>query len=253
MPYLDNSVNVAAQKTALITGASVGIGRAVALKMATKKINLVLFDIDLDGLKKVQNETESLGVKTLIYKVDVSSEDSVKNAVNDAYKTFNRIDILVNNAGIWRGSNDFLDTSISRWKSIIDVNLFGVVYLINAVLPKMIKAGYGRIVNVASVAGVYGNGGMSAYSASKGAVISLTKALAKEVAKDGVIVNSVSPGLVSPSEEDNIDYFDLSDRCYMGRTGTDRENADAIYFLCSDEVGYVVGQNIQVDGSRRLL
>ena len=141
MPYLDNSVNVAAQKTALITGASVGIGRAVALKMATKKINLVLFDIDLDGLKKVQNETESLGVKTLIYKVDVSSEDSVKNAVNDAYKTFNRIDILVNNAGIWRGSNDFLDTSISRWKSIIDVNLFGVVYLINAVLPKMIKAG----------------------------------------------------------------------------------------------------------------
>lgn len=241
------------EKIALITGASVGIGRAVALRMAEEKINLVLFDIDEENLLKVKEETEKLGVKTLIYKVDISNEDEVNKAVNEAIKVFGKIDILVNNAAIWRCFDKFIDLETEKWKKIIDVNIMGTVYCTKAVLPKMIENKYGRIVNVASVAGVYGNATMSAYSATKGALISMTKALAKEVVSNGIIVNSVSPGLVSPSDNEDIDYYELSDRCYAGRSGTDRENANVIYFLCSDEVGYLVGQNIQVDGSRRLL
>jgi len=241
------------KKVAMITGASVGIGRAVALRMASEKIDLVLVDINETALNKVVEEVTALGVKALGFVADVSNEERVNEVVKKANEEFGKIDILVNNAAIWRCFDSFINLETEKWRKIIDVNVLGAVYCIKAVLPKMIENKYGRIVNVASVAGVYGNAGMSAYSATKGALIAMTKALSKEVISDGIIVNSVSPGLVSPSDNEDIDYFELSDRCYAGRTGTDRENANAIYFLCSDEVGYIVGQNIQVDGCRRML
>lgn len=241
------------KKVAMITGASVGIGRAVALRMASEKIDLVLVDINETALNKVVEEVTALGVKALAFVADVSNEERVNEVVKEANKEFGKIDILVNNAAIWRCFDSFINLETEKWRKIIDVNVLGAVYCIKAVLPKMIENKYGRIVNVASVAGVYGNAGMSAYSATKGALIAMTKALSKEVISDGIIVNSVAPGLVSPSDNEDIDYFELSDRCYAGRTGTDRENANAIYFLCSDEVGYIVGQNIQVDGCRRML
>ena len=106
-------------------------------------------------------------------------------------------------------------------------------------------------VNVASVAGVYGNANMSVYSTTKGAVISMTKALAKEVVEKGIVVNCVSPGMVSPSDNPDIEYTNPTEACYAGRTGSDRENADLICFLASEKNGYVVGQNIQIDGCRR--
>ena len=137
------------------------------------------------------------------------------------------------------------------WNKLINVNLMGVVYCTNAVLPYMFEKGYGRIVNVASVAGVYGNAGMSMYSATKGAVISMTKALAKEVVEKGIVVNSVSPGMVSPSDNPDIEHTKPTEACYAGRTGSDRENADLICFLASEKNGYVVGQNIQIDGCRK--
>ena len=115
----------------------------------------------------------------------------------------------------------------------------------------MVKNGYGRIINVASVAGVYGNAKMSAYSATKGAVIAFTKALAKEVTSKGVLVNAVSPGSVSPSDISDIDHSQPSELSFMGRTGTDRENADLICFLASDKASYISGQNIQIDGCRK--
>ena len=127
----------------------------------------------------------------------------------------------------------------------------GVVYFTQAVLPKMLENKYGRIINVASVAGVYGNAMMAHYSATKGAVIALTKALAKEVGDKGILVNSVSPGSVSPAECDDIDYTQESPLSYMGRTGSDRENANLICFLASDEASYISGQNIQIDGCRK--
>ncbi|MBE6691337.1 MAG: SDR family oxidoreductase, partial [Ruminococcaceae bacterium] len=122
-----------------------------------------------------------------------------------------------------------------------------------AVLPAMLTQGFGRVINVASVAGVYGNGNMTAYSATKGAVISLTKALAKEVADKGVTVNAVSPGSVSDSSDENVDAVTSSSLSYMGRTGSDRENANLICFLASEGAGYISGQNIQIDGCRKKL
>ena len=127
----------------------------------------------------------------------------------------------------------------------------GVVYFTKAVLPKMIENGYGRIINVGSVAGVYGNANMAHYSATKGALIAMTKSLAKEVADKGVLVNCVSPGSVSPSENKDMNYFVNSELSFMGRTGTDMENANLICFLASDEASYISGQNIQIDGCRK--
>ena len=115
----------------------------------------------------------------------------------------------------------------------------------------MLENGYGRIINVSSVAGVYGNANMVHYSATKGALIAMTKALAKEVTDKGVLVNCVSPGSVSPSENKDMNYFENSELSFMGRTGTDMENANLIFFLASDEASYISGQNIQIDGCRK--
>ena len=127
----------------------------------------------------------------------------------------------------------------------------GVVYLTRAVLPIMLDNGYGRIINVASVAGVYGNANMVHYSATKGALISMTKALAKEVTDKGVTVNSVSPGSVNDSGDPDINSSEKSELSFMGRTGTNAENANLIAFLASDEASYISGQNILIDGCRR--
>ena len=127
----------------------------------------------------------------------------------------------------------------------------GTVYCTKAVLSKMLENRYGKIINVASVAGVYGIANMVHYSATKGAVIAMTRALAKEVIDKGVYVNCVSPGSVSPAENLDMDYYEDSQHCFLGRTGTDNENANLICFLASDEATYIAGQNIQIDGCRK--
>lgn len=154
------------------------------------------------------------------------------------------IDILVNNAAIWRCCSGFLDIPTEVWKNYIDINIMSVVYFTKATLADMLKNKWGRIINVASVAGVYGNKDMAQYSATKGAVISMTKSIAKEVAPTGITVNSVSPGSLSPSENPDMNYTQESELSFMGRTGSDMENANLICFLASDEAGYISGQNI---------
>ena len=238
-------------RVALVTGASVGIGRAVALRLAEFGADLVLLDIDFEKLESVKRELEIYGRRVLIYRCDVSDEISVNATVEDAASKLGRIDILVNNAALWRGHSDFIDIPTEVWKKYMDVNVMGTVYVTRAVIGGMIGAGYGRIINVASVAGVYGNKGMSHYSATKGAVIAFTKALAKDVVGKGVTVNATSPGSVSPSNNEDINYYQPTELSHMGRTGTDKENADLICFLASEEASYITGQNIQIDGGRR--
>ncbi len=238
-------------KTVLITGAAVGIGRAVAIKFAQGGANLVLTDINIKELESVKEEIETYTKNVLIFQCDVSDEERVYAVVKEAESVFGKIDILINNAALWRCWAPFTDTSSDEWRKFINVNVMGVVYCTKAVLPKMLENSYGRIVNVASVAGVYGNANMVHYSATKGALISMTKALAKEVADKGVLVNCVSPGSVSPSENKDMNYFQNSELSFMGRTGTDMENANLICFLASDEASYISGQNIQIDGCRK--
>lgn len=238
-------------KTVLITGAAVGIGRAAAIKFAQCGANIVLTDINAQTLESVEAELKAYTKNVLSIQCDVSNETSVSDAVKAAEMTFGKIDILVNNAALWRCWSPFTATSVEEWQSFINVNIMGVVYCTKAVLPKMIENGYGRIINVSSVAGVYGNANMVHYSATKGALIAMTKALAKEVSDKGVLVNCVSPGSVSPSDNLDVNYYESSELSFMGRTGTDMENANLICFLASDEASYISGQNIQIDGCRK--
>lgn len=240
-----------AGKTALITGAAVGIGRATALLFAKEGANLVLFDVDKEGLKSLAAELPEGRAATVV--CDVSDENAVKEGVSVGEKKFGKIDILVNNAALWRVFTPFTETSAETWRKLLEINVMGVVNCTLAVLPEMIKRGYGRIVNVASVAGVYGNTNMSAYSATKGAIISLTRSVAKEVADKGVRVNSVSPGTVSDSQNKDVTSVQENDRNYCNRTGSGEENASLIAFLASDEANYITGENVLIDGARKII
>jgi len=238
-------------RVALITGAAVGIGRAAALKFAECGADVVIADMNEEKLNAVLEELKAYPIRAKSFVCDVCDEARVQQVVDKSTAEFGKIDILVNNAALWRCWAPFVETGVDEWKKFIDVNIMGTVYFSKAVLPGMIERKYGRIINIASVAGVYGNANMVHYSATKGAVIAMTKALAKEVAKDGVTVNSVSPGSVSPSENADPNYFQPSELSFMGRTGTNMENASLICYLASEEAGYISGQNIQIDGCRK--
>lgn len=245
-------------KTALVTGAAIGIGKATAITFAQNGAKVVIVDMDGERLQTVKNEIEQIGAEVLAYVCDVSDEQKVNEITKDAFSKFGKIDILVNNAGIFRDYGEFLDIPISIWDKYIGVNLMGVVYFTKALLPQMIENNYGKIVNVASVAGVYGNPKMVHYSATKGAVISMTKALAKEVIGKGVNVNAISPGSVSSSNvSDDINHIEYEgfakEATYIQRSGSHKENANLICFLASDEASYISGQNIQTDGSRKMI
>lgn len=238
-------------KAAMITGAAVGIGRATAIEMAKEGAKLALLDVNPETLDALKKELEVYPVEVVTYTCDISDLDRVNEVAADAIQKLGKIDILVNNAALWRDRASFVDSDVNLWKKYFDINVLGTVYVTKAVLPGMLEREWGRIINVASVAGVYGNAKMSCYSATKGAVISLTRALAKEVSEKGVLVNTVSPGSVSPSDVLDIDHTQPSNLSFMGRTGSDRENANLICFLASEEASYIAGQNIQIDGCRK--
>lgn len=238
-------------KVALITGAAVGIGRAAALKFAEGGADLLLIDLSEEKLAAVKEEVAPFNVKVECFTADVSDEQAVVAAIREGEGRLGPVDILVNNAALWRCHSDFVDTPVEEWKRFLDVNIMSVVYVTKAVLPGMLERNWGRIINIASVAGVYGNAKMAHYSATKGALIAMTRALAKEVADKGVTVNSVSPGSVSPSDIPDPNHVQPSQLSFAGRTGSNMENAELICFLASEGAGYICGQNIQIDGCRK--
>lgn len=215
-------------KTALVTGAATGIGRAVAIKFAQNGANVVLVDINSDKLESVKTEIKAYTQNVMALTCDISNETAVYEAVREATGMFSRIDILINNAAVWRCWDSFVNTATEEWRKFMDVNILGTVYFTKAVLPAMLENSYGKIVNVASVAGVYGIANMVHYSATKGAVIAMTRAL-----------------------NPDMDYYEKNELSFLGRTGTDNENANLICFLASDEASYIAGQNIQIDGCRK--
>lgn len=233
-------------KTAFVTGISQGIGLAAARKLAQDGASLAVIDINAEGLESaVHGIKNDFGTDILSFACDVSDEKAVQDTVEQTEKHFGKIDILVNNAGIYRDEAKFFEnTDSEQWKRKIDINILGTLYCTRAVLPGMISNGYGRIINIGSVAGVYGIRGMVDYSMTKGAVIAFTTALAKEVADKGVLVNTVSPGNIQVG-------IDLPDLSFMNRSGTPEECAEVICFLASDAASYVSGQNYLVDGCRK--
>ena len=233
-------------KTVIITGASIGIGKATALEFAREGATLGLVDINEEQLLVTKEKAEKLGAMVSTFICDVSNEESVKKVVADFVADYGKIDVLVNNAGVWRYTQPFAEMDSSIWKKIIDINILGTMYFSQAVLGNMIANKYGRIINLGSVAGVYGNAYMAPYSMSKGAISSFTKALAKEVTQYGITVNNVVPGNVL--NEGATSNEALS---FANRSGRLEEFAYLITFLASDKAAFISGQDYQIDGCRK--
>ena len=232
-------------RTALITGASEGIGRATALMLAKRGVDTLLIDVKEDRLKSLEEEIRALGRKALAIVCDMGDQSSIDAAVETANK-FSKTDILVNNAALWRNDcGPFVNTNPESWKRRWMVNVWGLMYLTQKLLPPMLEQRWGRIINVSSVAGRYGIANMVDYSTTKGAVHSFTKALAKETSPYNVLVTSVSPGNVGNGQ---LLQNELS---YIGRESSYDEQAEMICFLASENASYCSGQDFQVDGCRK--
>jgi 3-oxoacyl-[acyl-carrier protein] reductase len=239
-----------AGQTAIVTGAATGIGEAIARRLAAAGAAVACADIDQQGAAAV---AASLGGGAFALPFDVSSRASVQAGVEEVLRRRRQIDVLVNNAGVAGRAAPISDQTDEDWDRVIAVNLTGVFYTCRAVIPHMRARGYGRIVNIASVAGKEGNPNMAAYSASKAGVIALTKSLGKEVAAEGICVNAVAPAVVRTRILDQltpaqIDY--MTEKIPMRRTGKPEEIAAVVHFLSSPDCSFVTAQCYDASGGR---
>ncbi len=239
-------------KTAIITGASRGIGRATALALAKAGANVVI-NYTSNELKAaaVKEQIENDGGSAVIFKADVTEYKQCEALVQCAIDHFNRVDILINNAGITR-DNLLARMKPEEWREVIDTNLSGVYNCCRAVMRPLLKQkSGGRIINIASVAGIHGNSGQANYAAAKGGVISFTKSLAKELGSRNVTVNAVAPGFIETEMTEALSgqvKEQVLSRIALGRFGQPEDVADLVLFLASS-AAYITGQVIVVDGS----
>jgi len=241
------------EKVAIVTGAGQGIGRGIALRLAEFGANVVLLDIRQDTIDEVAEEIRSKGVEVLSLQIDVTRSERLRHMARLVMAEFGQIDILVNNAGITGRTVPMVELNEQDWDQVMDLNLKGVFLCCQAVLGYMIERRYGKIVNVASIAGKEGNPTLVPYSVSKAGVICLTKALAKEVTDYQINVNCVSPAVIqTPILEgmasSTVDY--MISKIPMGRVGKPEEVAAVVHFLASDDAGFVTGQCYDVSGGR---
>ncbi len=237
-------------KTAIVTGAARGIGKAIAERLAREGGQVMIADIDT---VTAEATAAQIGSAAIAQRLDVTKPESWDEAVQRAISTWGKIDILVNNAGIAGRSAPAWELSVAEWQQVIDIDLTGVFLGCRAVVPRMLERGYGRIVNIASIAGKEGNPNAVPYSAAKAGVIGLTKALAKEVATKGIIVNAITPAVIETEilqqvSEEHIRY--MTSRIPMGRVGQPHEVAAMACFLCSDEVTFSTGAVFDLSGGR---
>ncbi|WP_182199125.1 3-oxoacyl-[acyl-carrier-protein] reductase [Paraliobacillus salinarum] len=238
-------------KVALVTGASRGIGRAIALELA-KKGAVVAVNYAGNEVKAqaVVDEIEQLGSKAIKIKANVAVEAEVKQMVKETISTFGSLDILVNNAGITR-DNLLMRMKESEFDDVIQTNLKGVFLTTKAVTRQMMKQRHGRIINVASVVGISGNAGQANYVAAKAGVIGMTKTAAKELASRNILVNAVAPGFIETDMTDQLteeQHKAMAELIPLARLGKAEDVAHVVRFLASDDAAYVTGQTIQVDG-----
>jgi len=246
-----NAIDLKGQK-AVVTGAARGIGYAIAERLLASGAAVALWDVDESAARKAALDL-SRGGETHAMALDVTQDDAVRSAAAATEKRMGRIDILVNNAGI-AGSNATSWTyDPSEWRRIVEIDLVGVFLCARAVLPSMLAHGYGRIVNIASVAGKEGNPNASAYSAAKAGVIALTKSLGKELAESGIIVNCVTPAAVETEilaqmSKEHIGY--MLAKIPMGRFGKVEEVAALVAWLASKDCSFSTGATFDISGGR---
>ena len=237
-------------RVAMVTGASQGIGKACAMVLAEAGASVTLGSRNLEKLAVVAKEIEGLGRKAVALRLDVSSPESVKEAVGKTLESWGKIEILVNNAGITR-DNLVMRMKVEDWEAVLRTNLDGAYHCIRAVLPGMVRQRYGRIINIASVVAQAGNPGQANYIASKAGLIGLTKAVASEVASRNITVNAISPGFIATPMTANLPEEarqKILSMIPLGRMGTDREVAYGVRFLASQEAGYITGQVLNING-----
>jgi 3-oxoacyl-[acyl-carrier protein] reductase len=238
-------------KTALVTGGSRGIGRAVVSRLATQGADVAFsYRGNEEAARSCTAEIEALGRKALAVQADVRDPDGADSLVAQSLEALGKIDILVNNAGITR-DDLIMRMGVDTWREVLETNLFGAFYATKAVMRPMLRARYGRIINMTSVAGIAGNAGQANYSSAKAGLIGLTKATAREIASRGITVNAVAPGFVTTELTDTLPdniKQGILDATPLGRFATPDEIAYAVAFLASDEAAYITGHVLTVDG-----
>jgi 3-oxoacyl-[acyl-carrier protein] reductase len=240
-------------KTAIVTGAARGIGKEIAIRLATDGSNVIICDILREDSEKVVREIINIKREAAFVKTDITSTQQIKNMVKLVLDKFGSIDILVNNAGILGPSLPVWEYSTEIWHNIIETNLTGTFYTCREIVPVMLKQGSGKIVNMASVAGKEGNPSQCAYSAAKAGIIAFTKSLAKEVARKNILVNCISPVLITTELIKEVDSKMLKiflDKIPMGRMGKPKEVAALVKFLVSDQCTFSTGSNFDLSGGR---
>ena len=241
-----------AHRNAIVTGGARGIGLAIATRLLESGASVSLWDVDAAALAQAAEELKSLGtVHTAV--MDVTSAESAQAAAASTAQAFGKLDILVNNAGISGANAKTWETDPTEWRSVLDINLTGSFHCCRAVIPHLLRNGYGRIVNIASIAGKEGNPNAAHYSASKAGVIALTKSLGKELATSNVIVNCVTPAAIETDifkqmSQTHIDY--MLSKIPMGRFGQTGEAAALVAWLCSEDCSFTTGAVFDLSGGR---
>ena len=242
-------------RVALVTGGSRGIGRAVAELLGSRGHHVAInYLSNRSAAEEVVEAISDGGGGAIAVQADVGDEAAVAGLVEEVESELGSVDVLVNNAGITR-DDLIMRMKTDAWDQVIETNLRSVYLCSKAVMRGMLRARWGRIVSLSSVAGVYGNAGQANYSAAKAGIIGLTKALAKEVGSRGITVNAVAPGFIETDMtaalgEDAAEA--VADRITLGRLGSPQEVAATVGYLASDDASYVTGQTIVVDGGLTL-
>jgi len=241
-----------AEQTAVVTGGAQGIGLAIVKRLLNAGARVSIWDADKAGAAATVKDLDGAGDVRVCH-VDVNDADSVEAAGAETLNALGRIDVLVNNAGIAGRNATVWDYPVDEWREIIGIDLVGVFLCCRALVPALRTQGYGRIVNIASIAGKEGNPNASAYSAAKVGVIALTKSLGKELAESGVVCNCVTPAAVKTAifdqmAQQHIDY--MLSKIPMGRFGTVDEIASLVTWLCSQECSFSTGAVFDISGGR---
>lgn len=238
-------------KTAIVTGGSRGIGRSIALELASKGANIAVnCTKSIESAETLIKEIQAMGVSGIAVKADVSKSEEIENLVNEVLNIFGSIDILVNNAGITR-DNLIIRMTEKDFDDCISINLKGAFICTKAVSKVMIKQKSGKIINVSSVVGIIGNMGQSNYAAAKAGLIGFTKSTAKELAKRGININAVAPGFIDTDMTKKLPFKvkeEFLESIPLMRMGRPEDVAKAVLFLASEYSDYITGQVINIDG-----